>query len=63
MTHSITAFDRKYLAPDLSKLHAAEAKRKQNRRIAYIVLGTIALTVFHYFILPEMLHSIAPDIF
>lgn len=59
MNHSITAFDRKYLAPDLTKLRVAE----ENRRLAYLVLATIALTVFHYFVLPEMLHSINPALF
>jgi len=63
MNHSITAFDRKYLSPDFTTYNARKAQRRQNRLIALFVLAVIALTAFHYFVLPELLHSIAPDIF
>ena len=63
MTHSITAFDRKHLAPDMSKFLAGQQKRRENRRIALIVLAAIVLIAFHYFVLPGLLHAVNPELF
>lgn len=63
MTHSITAFDRKYLAPDLSKLREAQAMRRENRRIVYLAVAIIALVAFHYVALPAILHAVNPVLF
>lgn len=63
MTHSITAFDRKHLAPDLTKFRASQAKRRENRRIALIVILAILVIAFNHFVLPGVLHSVNPDLF
>jgi len=63
MTHSITAFDRKYLAPDLTKFRAGQARRRENRRIAIIAILAIAAIAFHYFVLPGLLHAVNPELF
>lgn len=63
MTPSITAFDRKHLAPDLSKFRAAQSVRRQNRQIAGLVLAIIALAAFHFLALPAILHAVNPVLF
>lgn len=63
MTHSITAFDRKYLAPDMSKFLAGQQKRRENCRIALIVILAVLAIAFHHFVLPGLLHVVSPELF